>query len=221
MTRKNTRGTFTILDTDILNFVDNYSYEEFKEWYTDIRNNGIKIPCKDSKEYENWVAEENNGEWDYDSFVEALCEEYDIERVPDEDSREFWDWASDERDAIYETDRDNIEGCKVYNVPVVITGALGLWDGRHSIVPVRCESVIDAIDRCNSDSILDIKVVFNEGHLEVYAGHHDGTNCFEIYALSKKGIARFDKAEERYEDVEELKPTDVKRLPYLYAIGVC
>jgi hypothetical protein len=112
--------------------------------------------------------------------------------------------------AYSESDMENIEDCKAYNVPVVVMGTLGLWWGRPEIKPERYESVADAINDCivRSDT-QDAHVEFNDGVILVDCYHHDGCNSFTIKALSKKGIAK---------QYAEYKEHDFKRLPYLYAI---
>lgn len=124
----------------------------------------------------------------------------------------FREWCAEETQANYEADMDNIEHCKEYNVPVVVTGTLGLWWGHPEIKPERYESVGEAIHRCiNGSGCHDVLVEFNDGVITVEAYHHDGCNCFTIKALSKKGIAK---------QYAEYKDYDFKRLPYLYAIGI-
>ena len=77
-------------------------------------------------------------EIDTDDFdredYEAYCEDNDIEVGDDEG---FFDWCAEETQANYEADMENIESCKEYNVPVVVTGTLGLWWGHPEIKPER------------------------------------------------------------------------------------
>jgi hypothetical protein len=156
-------------------------------------------------------------EIDTDDFTredfEAYCEDMGIE-VGDEDDMDeaFYDWCAEETQANYEADMENIESCTEYNVPVVLTGTLGLWWGHPEIKPERFESVADAIRRCmNGSDCHDVLVEFNDGVITVDCYHHDGCNSFTIKALSKKGIAK---------QYAEYKEHDFKRLPYLYAIGI-
>lgn len=139
---------------------------------------------------------------------EEWCEMNGIEPTDNED--DFFDYCAEETRDNYESDMDNIESCREYKVPVVVTGTLGLWWGNPEIKPERFESVADAIHSCieRSDSN-DVLVEFNNGVITVDCYHHDGCNCFSIRALSKKGIAK------QYADY---KKHDFKRLPYLYAI---
>jgi hypothetical protein len=153
-------------------------------------------------------------EIDTDAFTredyEEWCEMNDIEPTDDED--DFFDYCAEETQANYESDMDNIESCKEYNVPVAVTGTLGLWWGHPEIKAERFESVADAIHTCieRSDSY-DVLVEYNDGVITVNCYHHDGCNCFTIKALSKKGIAK---------QFADYKEHDFKRLPYLYAIGI-
>ena len=133
------------------------------------------------------------------------------------DSPEFFEWCKKEAWDNYEADLDNIKYCKEYKVPVIITGTLGLWDGRHDITAVICPSVYDAIMKICSGDIHDVEAKFIDGRIEVNAYHHDGCNCFTINALSAQGKK---KAGYEYHNtlLEDAKPRDTKRLPYLYAI---
>ena len=151
-------------------------------------------------------TEINTDTFDREDYID-FCE---VNGIEDEDDEGFFDWCAEETQANYEADMDNIESCKEYNMPVVVTGTLGLWWGHPEIKPERFESVADAIHRCidGSDS-RDVLVEFNDGVITVDCYHHDGCNSFTIKALSKKGIAK---------QYAEYKEHDFKRLPYLYAI---
>lgn len=73
---------------------------------------------------------------------------------------------------------------------VVIKGYVGLWDGKHKIVPERCEDLKEAIDKCcNIRGDWNAIIYFEkdeEGdeHLYVEVPHHDGTNLFEIQKVT-------------------------------------
>lgn len=124
--------------------------------------------------------------YEYDDYLE-FCE---MNRMTpgQKDSVEFYEWVDEEVSINYESDMENIKFCDAYNVPVVLTGTLGLWDGRHEILPIRFDSVHDAIVRCFSQSIQDIEVIWEDGTIKVYAYHHDGTNVFEINAESEEKL---------------------------------
>lgn len=156
-------------------------------------------------------SEVDTNDFDYKDY-EYFCREV-MDREPEEkDSEDFYDWCVDETQNNYESDMDNIECCDEYNVPVALTGTLGLWWGRTEIKPERFESVAEAIRRCmNVSDCRDVLVEFNDGVITVDCYHHDGCNSFTIKALSKKGIAK---------QYAEYKEHDFRRLPYLYAIGI-
>ena len=150
-----------------------------------------------------------NSDYDYD-YADYVSSCYANNCEPkDETSHDFYSWCNDCAIEDWENDMDNIKTCKQYNVPVVISGSLGLWDGTHEIYPVRCETVYDAIQKCISKDTNVCKVYFDNGHIEVEVYHHDGCNCFTINALNKRGLAKQN---------AEYAPHDIKRLPYLYNI---
>lgn len=144
--------------------------------------------------------------FDREDYID-FCEENGIEPGDEDD---FYDWCAEETQCNYEADMGNIEDCDEYNVPVVVTGTLGLWWGHPEIRPERFDSVADAIHRCiDGSDCNEIHAEFNDGVITVDCYHHDGCNSFTIKALSKKGIAK---------QYAEYKEHDFKRLPYLYAI---
>jgi len=150
----------------------------------------------------------------YEEYVDE-CEVNGIE-AKGSNSDEYWEWMEDITRDNFESDMDNIKYCKEYNVPCVITGHRGLWDGKHTIRPVRKESVYDAIMECY-DGDGDVEVKFEDGKVVVRHSHHDGTNVFTIYALNEDGEQKFEDYE--YEGTPfTLTEDDTNRLPYLYAI---
>lgn len=157
---------------------------------------------------------------EYEEFKDWWGCEHSDEPVPSENSDAFHAWCRDEADTNWDADLENIKFEKRYNVPCVLSGTLGLWDGKHTICLEKFDSVRDAIDKVihnGSDSTYcDFDIFFDDGKIEMQHHHHDGTNIFEIHALSRKGIDKCRRAEDRWEDIPELKPHDLKRLPYLY-----
>ena len=65
----------------------------------------------------------------------------------------------------------------------VVTGSLGLWNGRHSIYAKRFDNLYDAVNACVTDT-LDLEITCDGKVIEVTSLHHDGTNCFEIRRLT-------------------------------------
>lgn len=71
---------------------------------------------------------------------------------------------------------------------VVITGTLGLWDGRHKINPVKVANIIEAVNKCVDQDIEELEI-YEDGYgnfiLDAY--HHDGCNHFVIKKYTDKG----------------------------------
>ena len=153
--------------------------------------------------------------FEYEDYLE-FCEANGIEPY-DEDSDHFFEWCQEESNFNFEADMDNIHSCKQYNVPVLVTGSLGLWDGRHEITAKVFPTVYDAIQAMLGRDIRDIEAKFEDGAINVWAYHHDGCNSFTINALSAKGQR---KAQYNFNGnyINNTVKEDVKRLPYLYAI---
>jgi len=115
--------------------------------------------------------------YSYDDYLE-YCEGNRM--TPAEDgSSVFYEWCHEEAEVSFSEDMANIE--EFYDEPVIVRGTLGLWDGRHEIVPTRKESVYDAIKDCYS-GCEDLDVEWDNGVIVVSAYHHDGCNVFEITA---------------------------------------
>lgn len=120
----------------------------------------------------------------------------------DENSEDYWEYVADMRNMYYEDAMHEVKHTKELNTPVLITGTLGLWDGSHTIYPQCMDNVYSAIQRCWGNGIQDMDVTFEDGVFYVNAYHHDGTNCFEIHKLSKKGQAVTVNWYDGYEDCE-------------------
>lgn len=148
----------------------------------------------------------------YEEYAQE-CRENGM-RPQSSDSDDYYDWMHRITDENYESDMENIADCKAYKVPVCVNGTLGLWYGKVDTCTFVYDCVADAIANCIGNDAQDVDIFYDNGHIEVQVHHHDGTNIFDIYALSKKGISKA-KGEKTMDDP---KPWDIKRLPYLYAI---
>ena len=156
------------------------------------------------------IVDTDPSQFEYESYEEH-CDINGIEPCG-KDSDEYFEWCAEEAEEAYNCDMDEVRACKEYNVPCVITGTLGLWDGKHNIHPTKVGSVYDAIIRCyGRDSLSNLKVNYEDGKIVVYYSHHDGTNIFFIHALSENS---------RDKDEETITESDFARLPYIYAIGI-
>lgn len=71
---------------------------------------------------------------------------------------------------------------------VLITGTLGLWNGRHKIQPVKADNILEAIQRCCGQDIDEVDMYEDSyGNFILDAYHHDGCNHFVIKKHTKKG----------------------------------
>ncbi len=124
--------------------------------------------------------------WEYEDYLD-YCEEMEIEPVP-EDSHEYWEFLQRQTENDWGDLEANLECSGANAQPCMIIGSAGLWDGRHEIIPVLCDTIWGAIEKCvsgNYDKEFDIDL--NEGHIDITVHHHDGTNCYEIWLLSERG----------------------------------
>lgn len=95
--------------------------------------------------------------------------------------------AYDLLESIVTDDWDNMLDAarKINNIAIV--GSLGLWNGRHDIIPVKEKDLRSAILRCTrirgdwTATVYFDKVDYDDDeHLFVSVDHHDGTNIFEL-----------------------------------------
>lgn len=152
----------------------------------------------------------------YEEYKE-MCEE--CERTcHEEDSPEWWEDMQELTEEDWDCFEANMKYSEYNEQPCMIVGSLGLWHGTHHIVPVKCNSIMEAIKKCLSPNYdFECEVKLQDGHIEVNITHHDGTNCFEIHLLSKKGIKESSRPIYEYEKDYEPKPYWFKKIwGYLY-----
>ena len=130
-----------------------------------------------------------NSGLEYKDYVE-YCELNEITPEP-EGSDDYYEWEAEENQRCVEDFFENLRYVK-FDTPVIITGSLGLWNGRKEIYPMVVEStdkpsLYNAVQKC-INGMDDFKVELSEGEIVVHGYHHDGTNIFTISKLSKKGI---------------------------------
>ena len=126
-------------------------------------------------------------EYSYEEYKE-MCEECGWE-CHEEGSTGYWRDMAELTESDWDAFKGNMEYSKYKGQPCMITGALGLWNGHPTIVPVKCDDIMEAIEKClDNNYSFEYEILLKDGHIEVNVSHHDGTNCFEIHLLSKKGI---------------------------------
>lgn len=81
----------------------------------------------------------------------------------------------------------------------ILTGTAGLWNGRS-----RGGTVIRNFnDLSKAWSDVDyVKIFDDKGMFNIHGIHHDGTNCWEVKKLTKRGVEYLDRHE--YDDPQTL-----------------
>lgn len=134
----------------------------------------------------NNVIYDSQADYTYEDYCE-WCEDNEIE-PKGEYSNDYFRYLADCRSNDYDDFKSNMSYSKFKDEPCMIVGSLGLWHGRPEIVPVKCDTLEEAIEKCLDNRFdFECEIVLNDGHVDVNIHHHDGTNCFEIWLLSKKG----------------------------------
>jgi hypothetical protein len=137
----------------------------------------------------------------YQDYLD-FCECNEIEPQM-EDSNDFWEWCSEQADFDLECEKENMNVGKIGNRDFLISGHLGLWNGKPQIKYVVVHGLVNAIEKCwRGCDDGDAKLNTESGVIEVHGYHHDGTNCFELRLLNKNGEKWAENAENRYEDIE-------------------
>lgn len=67
----------------------------------------------------------------------------------------------------------------------VVTGSLGLWDGRHGGICEPFDNLYDALSKCATDAY-DIVVKYEDNVIKFECHHHDGVNRFEIHNIASE-----------------------------------
>ena len=150
----------------------------------------------------------NYSAW-FEDFKE-YCQANDIDSTNyDEDSTVFHNWVYGTLSMDWDDMMFNIANDKANNVDCVVIGTLGLWDGKHDVVPTHFPTLTKAINAC-VERCEYIVITEENGTIYVKATHHDGTNYFEIHKLNAKGYdahceSDYDLNNEKYFDKFSLK----------------
>lgn len=162
-------------------------------------------------------------QYTYEDYKEWCddCDVEDIYREVAEGSDEFYDWVHEQIYEDIQCDKMNMQYSEYADRDFIITGTLGLWDGKHDIKSVFKHGLCEAIDKCISGSdTWDYDVFLNddEDYITVHAKHHDGTNVFEIHMLTREGAEAWEKAYEEYEygdaDYPEVKKEWLEKIEF-------
>ena len=144
---------------------------------------------KKAKRY-TYLDTYGTGDRSYSDYV-GWCKDNELEPA-EEYSEEYWRWIHQEIDDDIECFFENLKYEKgVTSWPCVVTGSLGLWNGRFDIESCKCENLAAAVKKC-WDRCDYVRVTGENGVVYVDAIHHDGTNRFEIRPLTELGRERMD-----------------------------
>mgnify|MGYP007101870016 CR=1 FL=1 len=138
----------------------------------------------------------------YEDYLE-MCKELEIE-PKEEDTPEYFSDLIEYMNDDFGDFESNMKYSKFNDCKCMITGSLGLWWGKPTIVPILCDNLIDAIKKCWG-TCDDCEVKLENGHLVVLAKHHDGTNYYEIHLLSANGLREVERPIYKYEKDYEPK----------------
>lgn len=128
------------------------------------------------------------------------CEDNGIEYC---ESSIDWDYIYDIRDLEWESELCNLMDKFLHN-EVILSGFLGLWNGRPQIANYHFAQIEKAIHKCLSSGD-GWSVSFDNWGIYIDVYHHDGTNCFTISPI-KKNVCLSE------EMIERFNPSKHKRL---------
>lgn len=110
------------------------------------------------------------------------------ESYPDLTTEELEQKASEINNEYFTEDFGDVGCGKLNNNTYEIQGVLGLWDGKHTIIPVREKSLSRAISKC-IEKADDFAIGEDRyGNLKICTYHHDGQNLFTIKKVTDKGL---------------------------------
>ena len=126
---------------------------------------------------------------------DELLEDYNNEVAEEDMAKDIYDtkflgWVDAEIDMEWYDFLFDIKHQIGYDVPCVVLGTIGRWDGNFEIAPTRL-TMWEAINKCTS-KIEYLTIELNEGAIEIYASHHDGLNHYTIHALNSRGCKLVD-----------------------------
>jgi len=160
---------------------------------------------------ESWLDNIGNKDY-YDSYLE-WCE-INNKTPHDMNSDKFMEWAIEDSWNTVSDEIANLKYSKEIEGMWCIYGTLGLWDGRHKIIPDFAKNIETAIQKCTPSSDYHIKATYDEKAIYLEIAHHDGTNNFTLRLLGEE-TEQMDKNDEDIEDIEN--ESHFKALPeYLY-----
>lgn len=127
----------------------------------------------------------------------------------DDTNKTLEDLTDEDREDIYLSDVSNwelaediIDDIDKQADAFIIFGSMGLWNGKHEILPEKETYLRSLIGRImDGKDAINISLV--DGHIEFSGVHHDGTNSYNIYGVTQEGEEIFEKCWVE-DDMEEL-----------------
>lgn len=132
---------------------------------------------------------------DFYDYKEAYMENESLTEEDEVRDSDVWEFINEMLSIDWDDFKDNLRWSEYKDDYCVITGRLGLWNGRPRIEPKTCSNLLDAICKC-VDGCDYCKIKQVNGHLEVNGYHHDGCNCFEIHLLNDSGVRAMERINE-------------------------
>ena len=123
----------------------------------------------------------SDSEYTYSDYLE-YCDDMGETPAPD-NSNTFYNWVADMQSDNFETDLDNCRNSSILaNTKFLVTGKLGLWWGRPTILPEIISDFDEVVERISEDNI---EAWYDTDCIYITASHHDGTNSFEVFIIKE------------------------------------
>ena len=142
-----------------------------------MENNGYVIYDNHNVNYDDWY--EDFKDWCYDNDI-------DISNY-DKDSEKFHNWVWNTLNMYWDDFIYNLQHDKDNNVDCVVTGKVGRWNGNFEITATHFATLEKAIYACIKYCDYITITQTEDGAIDVWAAHHDGSHSFTIHKLNERG----------------------------------
>lgn len=125
--------------------------------------------------YDDWY--EDFKDWCYDNNCSNFIG----------DDEKFHNWVWNTLNMYWDDFIYNLQHDKDNNVDCVVTGKVGRWNGNFDIVATHFATLEKAIYACIKDCDYITITQTEDGAIDVWAAHHDGSHSFTIHKLNERG----------------------------------